>query len=70
MSMISTLTMLVGILVSILSGMICYLGGGPLNGQLTWVPCLDLLFVYPGTALGVGGFMILMGMVCHPSRLQ
>lgn len=70
MSLFTTTSMAMGVVLSALSGLVCYLGAGSLAGHLDWLPQSHLVLSHPGAFLGAGASMIVVGMLCHPSRIQ
>ena len=70
MSFFSMTTMALGVVVSVLSGLVCYMGSGPLSDKLSWLPESDLVLSHPGLALAVGGFLVALSFLAHPSRIQ
>lgn len=67
MSYLTTATMALGVILSSVAGVACYLGPGNLLGHLGWLPQADLLFSHPGAALGAGATMIIASLLCQPT---
>lgn len=71
MSYATLMTMALGVVVAGVSGMICYLGSSTAAIiPLEWLPGSGTLLQHPEVALGVGGFLIFLGVICQPSRIQ
>ena len=70
MSLFTTTSMAMGVVLSALSGLVCYLGTGLVAGHLDWLPQSQLFLSHPGAFLGAGATMIVIGMLCHPTRIQ
>ncbi len=70
MSFFTTTSMAMGVVLSALSGLVCYLGSSSLVGHLDWLPHSNLVLTHPGAFLGAGASMVVVGLLCHPSRIQ
>jgi hypothetical protein len=71
MSYATLATMALGVVLAGISGMICYLGGSTVGEvPLDWLPGVGMLLQYPELALGFGGFLIFLGVICQPTRIQ
>ena len=71
MSYATLATMALGVVLAGVSGMICYLGEStPAGLPVDWLPGLGTVLQYPELALGFGGFLIFLGVICQPSRIQ
>ena len=70
MSLITTTSMAMGVVLSALSGLICYIGSGAVGCHLDWLPHANLVLTHPGAFLGAGASMVVVGLLCHPTRIQ
>ena len=70
MSFFSMTTMALGVVVSVLSGLVCYMGSGLLSDKLHWLPESDLVLSHPALALAAGGCLIVLSFLAHPSRVR
>ncbi len=70
MSYLTLMMMALGVVVSAVSGLICYMGELPAYVSLSWVPCNDLLMSYPQTSLVIGGLIIALGVMCQSARVD
>jgi len=70
MSYATLMTMALGVVLAGVSGMVCYLGGSSDMVPLDWFPGGGTLLEYPEVALGFGGFLIFLGVICQPTRIQ
>ncbi len=70
MSLIATTMLVLGVAVSMVSGLVCYVGGATIGRNLDWFPQSQLILASPEVALTVGGFLVLASFIFQPSRLQ
>ncbi len=72
MSYATLATMALGVALAGVSGMVCYLGVGAATDvvPLEWLPGAGTLLRHPEVALGFGGFLIFLGVICQPTRIQ
>jgi len=70
MAIVTLMMMVLGVAVSTVSGLICYLGPTGLYAQLIWVPQASLLFAHPYASLFVGGTLIIAGVAAHPNQVR
>lgn len=70
MGLISLVMLIVGVLISTVSGMVCYMGSWQLGGYLDGLPCADLLLTHPAAALGVGGLLTIISAFGQSSRVD
>lgn len=70
MSLIATTMLVLGVAVSMVSGLVCYVGGAMIGENLDWLPQSQLILASPEVALTVGGFLVLTSFIFQPSRLQ
>lgn len=70
MSLIATTMLVLGVAVSMVSGLVCYVGGATIGENLDWLPQSQLILASPEVALTVGGFLVLTSFIFQPSRLQ
>jgi len=70
MSLVAMLMLVLGVAVSMVSGLVCYVGGATLSDSLEWLPQSQLILLNPEIALTVGGLLVLASFIFQPSRLQ
>lgn len=70
MGLISLVMLIVGVFISSVSGMVCYMGSWQLAAYLDGLPCSDLLLTHPAAALGVGGLLTIISAFGQSSRVD
>jgi hypothetical protein len=70
MAMFTTTIMMLGVFLSMVSGLVWYVGAGDFYDQLAWLPQSNLLISNPEFALVIGALLIVTSFICQPSRLQ
>lgn len=70
MSYLTLMMMALGVVVSAVAGLVCYMGELPAYVSLDWMPCQNLLLSYPQVSLGIGGVVIALGLVCQSARVD
>ncbi len=72
MSYATLATMALGVVLAGVSGMVCYMGAGTATDAvpLEWLPGAGTMLQYPEVSLGFGGFLIFLGVICQPTRIQ
>ncbi|MBN2562722.1 MAG: hypothetical protein JXQ75_17490 [Phycisphaerae bacterium] len=70
MGFITMTTLAFGVVLSSVSGLICYVGTGHLANHLDWLPHANLLLSHPGAALGAGATLIVASLLFQPSRVE
>jgi hypothetical protein len=68
MNLITLAMMILGVAMSALSGMICYVGPFTAAGSIDWVPHADLMLYHPQACLGIGAVLLVLGMAMQPTR--
>ncbi len=68
MALMTTMTLTFGVLLSCVSGLICYVGVGQVYSFMSSVPSGDVIMTHPETALAGGVLLIVLGILCQPSR--
>jgi hypothetical protein len=70
MAMFTMTIMMLGTFLSMISGLVWYVGAGEFYEQLAWIPQSNLLISNPEIALIIGALLIVTSFICQPSRLQ
>ena len=68
MNFVTLAMMIFGVGISLISGMICYVGPFAVASGIEWLPHGDLLLYHPGASLGVGAALLLLGVAMQPTR--
>ena len=68
MGLMTTMTLTIGLLLSCVSGLICYVGGGRVYQFMSQVHSGDAIMAHPETALAGGVLLIVLGILCQPNR--
>jgi hypothetical protein len=68
MTVLNTFTLVIGVVISTISGLVCYLGCSLTPQIVSHLPSGNLLLAYPETALVGGVMLILIGIICQPNR--
>ncbi|HVP11795.1 MAG TPA: hypothetical protein VMV94_11480 [Phycisphaerae bacterium] len=70
MALFAMTMMLLGVFLSMISGLVCYVGAATVYDALDWLPQSNLILANPEVALAIGAFLIVTSFICQPSRLQ
>jgi hypothetical protein len=70
MALFTMTIMLLGVLLSMVSGLVCYVGAATVWDSLDWLPQSNLILANPEVALTIGAILIVTSIICQPSRLQ
>lgn len=70
MGLFSMATLVFGVIVSAISGMICYMGSASLSSHLSGLPGSDLVLTHPAAALAIGGLVTVISAFGQPSRVD
>ena len=70
MGLFTTTIMMLGVFLSMVSGLVCYVGAGDFYDQLAWIPQSNLLISNPEVTLIIGALLIITSFLCEPSRLH
>lgn len=68
MNLITLAMMILGVAMSIASGLICYLGPYAAATGIDWMPHADLMLCHPQVCLGLGAGLLVLGMAMQPTR--
>lgn len=70
MAIISLMTLSIGVVLSAVSGLICYTGTTYISDSLLGLPLAELVLSNPAAALGLGGLMTVVSAFAQPSRVE
>ena len=70
MALFTMTIMLLGVFLSMVSGLICYAGAGSVWDMLVWFPQSNLVLANPEVGLTIGAVLIVTSIICQPNRLQ
>ena len=70
MAIFTNAALVMGLILSSIAGLACYVGTATLWGQLDFIPCSNLLLANPAGSLGTGLFLLLVGLFCQPTRIE
>ncbi|RIK64855.1 MAG: hypothetical protein DCC65_13460 [Planctomycetota bacterium] len=70
MALVSLFMLCVGVVLSAVSGLVCYAGPTYLGDHMASLPLADLVLSNPAAALGIGGLMTVVSAFAHPSRVE
>ncbi|MCB9857590.1 MAG: hypothetical protein H6818_18055 [Phycisphaerales bacterium] len=68
MNLVTLAMMILGVVLSVASGMVCYMGPLAAATGIDWLPHADLMLCHPGLCLGVGAAVLLLGIAMQPTR--
>ncbi len=68
MNLITLAMMILGVAVSAVSGMICYVGPYSAASSIDWMPHAELVLFHPQWCLGIGAGLLVLGMAMQPTR--
>lgn len=68
MNLVTLAMMILGVTMSIASGMVCYLGRFAAAASMDWLPHADVMLGHPQVCLGAGVVLLLLGMAMQPTR--
>jgi hypothetical protein len=69
MALFTMTIMLLGVFLSMISGLVCYAGAGTVYDALEWLPQSNLILSNPEVALTIGALLIVTSFICQPNRL-
>lgn len=70
MSYVTLMMTAVGVMISSVAGLICYLGQLPGDLTMDWLPFGAELLAHPEASLGLGAVIIVTSILCQPSRIH
>ena len=70
MGFFSMATLAVGVILSSIAGLVCYMGSAQLSGHLSGLPGSDLILSHPAVALAIGGLVTVISAFGHPSLVD
>lgn len=70
MALFTLITLVVGLVLSSVSGLACYMGPGALASHVSGIPGFDLVLSYPAATLAVGSFVTIISAFGQPSRVE
>lgn len=70
MAYITTATLALGVLLCVVAGLLCHIESGSIDQHLSWLPHVGLLLSHPQAALGAGAVLIVLSLVCQPTRVE
>lgn len=70
MGFLSMATLAVGVVLSAVSGLVCYMGSASISGHVSGLPGIDLVMSHPAAALAVGGLITVISAFGQPSRVD
>lgn len=70
MTYLTLMTTALGVVITAAAGAVCYLGGDTVWSRFGDLPGMDMLLAFPGTCLGLGSLLTVIGLVCQSSRID
>lgn len=70
MALVTMILLSFGVVLSAVSGLVCYLGTSSLIGRIDWVPCSEMLLAHPAGALALGAVLTIACALGQPSRVE
>ncbi len=70
MAFVTMVLLAFGVVLSSVSGLVCYMGSSSLNGLMDWMPYSDTLLSHPEMALALGAVLTIACALGPPSRVE